>query len=134
MRSCGEERIWFEFLVFNWINFVFSYLCKKSKLEELRGPIVEQVVSHYLTFSYCQICNDPLFSNNRPPLHWINLPTYYSPSSYLFHLLSPPLLPLPLAVSEVHSKHFSIKILNYAISQSDSKQWNIKNETNQKIK
>ena len=129
MWSCGEERIWFEFLVFNWINFVFSYLYIKSKLEELRGQKVEQVVSHYLTFSYCQICNDPLFSNNRPPLHWINLPTYYSsphpPPTYFTYYH--PLLPLPLAVSEVHSKHFSIKILNYAISQSDSKQWNIKN-------
>ena len=38
------------FLICNWIYFIFSHLCVKSELEELRG---QKVVPLNLTLSFC---------------------------------------------------------------------------------
>jgi len=48
LKIYWKEKKWFEFLVFNKqnLNFLFSYFCAKSKLEELQGGKVVHVTSH----------------------------------------------------------------------------------------
>jgi len=51
-----EERKYFEFVI-----FLFSFLCIKSNLVKLRGHKVVPVISHILTFFSCLVCSELLF-------------------------------------------------------------------------
>ena len=59
----------FKFLIWNWINLLFWYLCVKSKLQELWGHKAAPVMSHNLDLSLHQflkiVLNKQLFSNHN---------------------------------------------------------------------
>ena len=55
LENYRDKTNCFEFLISNYVNFLFSYLCVKSKLEELRGYKAVPVMSS-LTFYLCLVC------------------------------------------------------------------------------
>ena len=54
LKSCWKEQKCFEFLICNRINLLFSQLCAKCNLEELRG----YKVAWNLTFSFCLVYSE----------------------------------------------------------------------------